>query len=184
MATKHAIIIQLTNNINMLHWSAPTKTIWILSGGSHQWCSPVPSSSTFKHPPPVRREIIQSPWCSCYHLGWGGACRFSLSACQGCWSCTVLIMQQPELRQDDCRPDRKWREIMIGQPAVCLPSPHCSYPRDAKLALIDLTARDQQVRVLTALDSQTSCKTAGLVMEAPPTQAGCFISEPPSLMTL
>lgn len=47
-------------------------------------------------------------------------CRFWLSACQGCWSCTVLIMQQPEQRQDDCRPDRKWREIMIGQPALCL----------------------------------------------------------------
>lgn len=49
-----------------------------------------------------------------------GTYRLGLCVCQVLW--ILLIMRQPQLRQNDCRPDRKWMEIMTGQPDACLPS--------------------------------------------------------------
>lgn len=51
-----------------------------------------------------------------------GTYRLCLCACQVCGSCATLITPQPQPRQDDCRPDRKWMEIMTGRPDACLPS--------------------------------------------------------------
>lgn len=51
-----------------------------------------------------------------------GTYRLCLCACQICGSCATLITLQPQPRQDDCRPDRKWMEIMTGRPDACLPS--------------------------------------------------------------
>lgn len=85
---------------------------------------------------------------SCFHLGQEGV-QIPAVSVPGCWSCVILIMQQSELRHDDCRSDRKLREIMMGQPVVCL---YWLYPDNARLAAMVIDLTGTQTKKVSPLD--------------------------------
>lgn len=60
--------------------------------------------------------------CTVAFLYEEGTYRLCLYPCQVWGSCATLITRQPLPRRDDCRPNRKWMEIMTGRPDARLPS--------------------------------------------------------------
>lgn len=70
-------------------------------------------------------RIPQWSWtCTVAFVYEEGIYRLCLYPCQVCGSCATPITRQSLPRRDDCRPDRKWTEIMTGRPDACLPSVH------------------------------------------------------------
>lgn len=146
-------VTHLTSNNTALYWSVLTtnnmQTVWKISGDRAPSFHQLPSNT-----PLWEMQLVWSPWCSCYHLGWG--CLQILPECTpgllilhctnhaAAFTETGWLQARQEMKRDNDR-------------SVCRMSAlsACSYPHNARLApaLIDLTDKNQSVSPLTALSS-------------------------------